>query len=270
MATSKNFHIVVPIKQVPDIGKVKFDMERGRVDRSSAPAEINPFDENALEAAARIKEILGGIITAISMGPPSAEETLRDALSRGADRAILLTDRKFGGADTLATSYTLATAIRKIGTFDLVICGEKTIDGDTGQVGPELAEHLDISQVTYVSRIKEVSEKAISVISEMSGGSYLVELKLPGLITVTKDINEPRLPTLRDRIRARKATIEIWDANILADIADVNKFGLPGSPTMVSKVIVPSEKTRKGQFFQGDEAVLKLTEVLDKEGLLGE
>lgn len=270
MATVKNFHIIVPIKQVPDMEKVKFDMETGRVDRRSASAEINPFDENALEAAAQIKEKLGGTVIAVSMGPPSAEEALRDALSRGADRAILLTDRKFGGADTLATSYTIASAVKKLGEFDLVICGEKTVDGDTGQVGPELAEHLGISQITYVSGIREMSEEKISAVSEMGGGSYLMESELPTLITVTKDINEPRLPTLRDRMRARKSTIEIWGANDLADTADVNKFGLSGSPTTVSKVIVPSEKGRKGQFFQGEEAESTLAEALDKEGLLGE
>ena len=144
--------IVVPIKQVPDMTEVKFDVEKGRVDRSSAGAEINPFDMNALETAVQVKEKLGGTISAVSMGPPQAEAALRDALSRGVDEAVLLVDKAFAGADTLATSYTLAVAIKKMGEFDLIVCGEKTVDGDTGQVGPEIAEHLDIPHVAYVSR----------------------------------------------------------------------------------------------------------------------
>ncbi len=143
--------IIVPIKQVPDMNQVRFEVDRGRVDRSSAGVEINPFDLNALEAAVQIKEDMGGTVTAISMGPHQAESSLRDALARGADDAVLLENRKFAGADTLATSYTIACAIRKLGAFDLILCGEKTVDGDTGQVGPEIAEHLNIPHIAYVS-----------------------------------------------------------------------------------------------------------------------
>ena len=132
--------IVVPIKQVPDMERVKFDKEKGTVDRSSAPGEINPFDLNALEAAVQIKEKLGATVTTVSMGPPQAEAALRDALSRGADRGILLVDKAFAGADTWATSYTLASAIQRLGQTDLIVCGEKTVDGDTAQVGPAVAE----------------------------------------------------------------------------------------------------------------------------------
>ena len=161
----EDFHLVVLIKPSPDIEKVRFDTVRGVVDRSSAPLEINPFDLNALEAAVQIKEKLGGEITAISMAPPMAEPVLKDAIARGADRAILLTDKRFAGADTLATSYTLASAIKKLGKFDLIICGEKTVDGDTAQVGPEVAEHLGIPHVAYVSRIKEISRERLLVVS---------------------------------------------------------------------------------------------------------
>jgi len=263
----KGFHVVVLIKPSPDIEKVKFDTVRGVVDRSSAPLEINPFDLNALEAAAQIKEKLGGEITAISMAPPMAEPVLKDAIARGADRAILLTDKRFAGADTLATSYTLASAIKKLGKFDLIICGEKTVDGDTAQVGPEVAEHLGIPHVAYVSRIEEVSREKLLVVSDM-GVPYLMELRLPGLITVTKDVNKPRLPTLRDKLRARKAKIEVWTADDLADVAEVDRFGLHGSPTRVVKAFVVSERKRKGVVFRGEDAVDKLVEVLEKEGIL--
>ncbi len=255
-------HIIVPVKQVPDIERVRFDVKTGRIDRSSAPAETNPFDLNALEAAVRIKEETGGTVTVVSMGPPQAESTLRDALARGADRAILLTDKRFAGADTLATSYTLACAIRKIGEFDLIICGEKTVDGDTGQVGPEIAEHLGIPQACYVCEIKEVTSNYIRVVSDFGDAYYLVELKLPALITVTKDINVPRLPTFRDKVRARKAKIEVWNVDTLAEICDAGRFGIRGSPTMVSRIVIPEVKGRKGEIFTGPDAVEKLANIL--------
>lgn len=262
-------NIMVLVKQVPDIERVKFDTEKGRIDRSSASTETNPFDLNALEAAVQIKEKSGGEITAICMGPPQAESTLKDALARGADRAILLTDTKFIGADTLATSYTLASAIKKVGHFDLIICGEKTVDGDTGQVGPEVAEHLGIPHAAYVFEIREVSKEKITVKSDVEGDYYSVEFKLPALITVTKDVNEPRLPSLRDKFKARKSSIEIWKSEDLADVADLSRFGLRGSPTAVSRITIISEEGRKGKIFKGnvEEAVKKLVEALEKGGL---
>lgn len=259
-----SINIIVPIKQVPDIERVRFDTEKGRIDRSSAQAEINPFDLNALEAAVRIKEKTGGTVTAISMGPPQAEEALRDALARGADRAILLTDKRFAGADTLATSYTLAGAIKKIGGFDLIICGEKTIDGDTGQVGPEIAEHLNIPHIAYISKIDECSKEGLLITSEMGEYRNTVELNFPALITVTKDINWPRLPTLRDRLRAGKAKIERWGADELMSHVDVKKFGTSGSSTKVFRISFPSEESRRGEIFKGkpEESVRKLIERL--------
>jgi len=262
-------NIVVPIKQVPDMERVKFDTEKGTVDRSSASAEINPFDLNALEAAVQIKEKLGGTVTTISMGPPQAESSVRDTLSRGADRGVLLVDRAFAGADTLATSYTLASAIRKLGEFDLVICGEKTVDGDTGQVGPEIAEWLGIPHVAYVSEIKEMAEK-FTVVCDMEGDRYLIQSSLPLLITVTKDINVPRLPTFADKMKARKAEIETWAADDLSAVADSTRFGLKGSPTRLHKVIVPSEEGRKGEVFRGspEETTARMVSALQEGGVL--
>lgn len=261
--------IVVPIKQVPDMERVKFNTETGTVDRSSATREINPFDLNALETAVQIKEKLGGTVTVVSMGPPQVESAVKDALSRGADCGISLVDSEFAGADTLATSYTLASAIRKLGRFDLIVCGEKTVDGDTGQVGPEIAEWLGIPHVAYVSEIKEMGEKFV-VICEMEGDRYLVESGLPLLITVTKDINTPRLPTFSDKLKARKAKIEKWTAEDLSSIADPNRFGLGGSPTRLGKIVVPSEEGRKGEVFKGspEETVAKIINALEGEGIL--
>ena len=196
------------------------------------------------------------------MGPPPAESTLRDVIARGADRGILLTDIRFAGADTLATSYALACAIRKLGHFDLIICGEKTVDGDTGQVGPELAEHLGIPHIAYVSEIRNVSEREIEVVSDFGEAYYLVKLKLPALITVTKDINVPRLPTFKDKMRARKAVIEKWSADKLSDICSINKFGFKGSPTVVHKVIIPKVTGRKGIIFRNGESVERLADII--------
>ena len=261
--------IIVPVKVVPDMSQVRFDTEKGLVDRSSAGAEINPFDLYALESAVQIKEKLGGTITTMSMGPQHAESVLRDTLARGADSAILLADKAFAGADTLATSYTLASAIRKLGEFDLIICGEKTVDGDTGQVGPGIAEHLGIPHVAYVSRVEGVGEK-LAVRCEMEDESYLIESGFPVLITVTKDVNTPRLPSFRDKANARKAKIEVWGAEELASIADRSKFGVRGSPTRVARVTIPTEEGRKGRLFKDtvDEAVEEIVNALNEYRVL--
>lgn len=256
--------IIVPVKQVPDMNQVKFSTDKGVVDRSSADTEINPFDLYALEAAVRIKEALGGTtVTAVSMGPRRAETTLRDALARGADKGLLLTDKIFAGADTLATSYTLAGAIRKLGDFDLVICGEKTVDGDTGQVGPELAEHLNIPHVAYVSSIRQAGEKLV-VVCDMESESVTIECRFPVLITVSKDVNIPRLPGFRDKAASRKAPVPVWGAGDLADVADADRFGVKGSPTRVHRISVPSEAGRKGKIFRGagDGAIDEIASVI--------
>ncbi len=260
-----NFSIIVPIKEVPDIEKVNFDREKGRIDRSSATSEPNPFDLNALEEAVKIKEEIGGNITVISMGPPQAEDTLRDAIARGGDKAILLTDKGFAGSDTWATSYTLATAIKKLGHYDLIICGEKTVDGDTGQVGPEIAEVLDIPHVSYVNKTIERGKDSIIVQTEVWGRLYKKELKFPGLITVTKDLNEPRLPTLTNKLKAKSAEIERWGLDDLLDTGDEKHFGIKGSPTSVVNIEVPKEKGRKSKIFEGKDAAKKMVEQLRKD-----
>ncbi len=254
-------NIIVLVKQVPDMKSVKFNVDEGKVDRSSAGVEINPFDLNALEAAALMKEKIGGTVIAISMGPPQAESALQEAVVRGADRGILLTDRRFGGADTLATSYTLARAINKIvgGKYDLIISGEKTVDGDTGQVGPEVAEHLGIPHVSYVNEIRGVEHGKITVSAEIGNDNQLIEIKFPGMITVTKDVNEPRYISFSKKARAKNIVIQKYS---IEDIAEGNyeKFGIIGSPTWVFKIAVPREKAGNGKIFSGtaQEAVQKL------------
>ncbi|MFW6056291.1 MAG: electron transfer flavoprotein subunit beta/FixA family protein, partial [Chloroflexota bacterium] len=176
---------MVPIKQVPDMELVRFDTEAGRVDRSSAPGVVNPVDLQALETAMRVRDQHGGEVTAISMGPPQALSSLKECLARGADRAVLLADRAFAGADTWATSYTLSAAINKLGGCDLVVCGEKTVDGDTGQVGPELAEWLGIPHVTYVREVLSIDQR-LKALVDMSDGLYVAEAALPALLTVTR------------------------------------------------------------------------------------
>lgn len=263
-------NILVLIKQVPEIEKVRFDYEKGRLDRSSAGAIVNPFDLNALEAAAQIREKMGGSVTAISMGPMQAIDALRDALARGADKAILLSDEMFAGADTLATAYTLASAIRKLGVFDLIICGEKTIDGDTGQVGPEVAELLGIPHVAYVEEIRQVCNGKIVVGARMERNYYVIELRLPGLITVTKDLNNPRLPTLRDKLRAMRAEITVWGYSDLVEEDIPQYFGLNGSPTRVIRVYAPTAERRKSQALSGTahEVAQKILQILMENGLL--
>ncbi len=263
-------NILVLIKQVPEIEKVRFDYEKGRLDRSSAGAIVNPFDLNALEAAVQIKEKIGGSVTAISMGPMQAIDALRDALARGADKAILLSDESFAGADTLATAYTLASAIRKHGTFDLIVCGEKTIDGDTAQVGPEVAEFLGIPHVAYVEEIREVCSDKIVVGARMERNYYIVELRLPGLITVTKDLNNPRLPTLRDKLRAMRAEITVWGYMDLAEEGSPRFFGLNGSPTRVIRVYTSVAEKRRSQVLSGTahEVAQKIVQILMKNGVL--
>jgi len=258
--------IVVPIKQVPDMSQVKFDNEQGRVDRNSAGVEINPFDLNALEAAVQIKEKGDSSIIAISMGPLSAESTLKDALARGADEAILLSDNVFSGSDTLATSYIISSAIKKLGDFDLIICGEKTVDGDTGQVGPEIAEHLGIPHVSYVSAIKAIRPKLI-VSYEMNNTRYTVESGFPVLITVTKDINTPRLPAFSDKMKARKAVIQRRNSNDLIPDITTDRVGVKGSPTRVYKVTIPSEDERKGRIFRDslEDAVKEVAAIIDNQ-----
>ncbi len=260
--------IVVLVKPTPNIEKVRFDMEKGLVDRSSVKLEINPFDLHAIEAAVKIKEALGGEVIVISMAPPNALNALRDAIARGADRAILVSDKVFAGADTLATATTLAAAIRKLGSFDLVICGEKSVDGDTGQVGPEVAELLDIPHASYVVRIVDVSHEVIKVVSDFGNAYYLIKLKLPALISVTKDVNVPRKPKFKDLMRARRAEITIWRFKDLAQYLSLDVVGLQGSPTRVVKAFYAEPRARRTVKIKGSEAIEKVIELLSSEGVL--
>ncbi len=230
--------IVVCIKQVPD----RIHPDTGTLIREGVPSIVNPFDLHAIEAGLRIRETVGGTVTVLTMGPPQAETALREALSMGADDAVLLTDAAFAGSDTWATGYALSKAIRKIGP-DIVICGKQAIDGDTAQVGPETAEFLGIPHVSYVRKIEEVTAASLRVQRLMDDGYDVVESSLPVLITVVKELNEPRLPSLKGKMAAKKAVIKKWgSADILAEENDV---GLKGSPTQVKNVFAPEARSER-------------------------
>lgn len=231
--------VVVCIKQVPDTAEVKINPETNTLIREGVASIINPYDMHAIEAGLQIKAKVSGRVTVISMGPPQAEAALRDALSMGVDDAVLLTDRVFAGSDTLATSYVLSMAIQKLGA-DIVICGKQAIDGDTAQVGPEIAEFLGMPHISYVRQIADIKTGFIRVQRLMDNGYDVVEASLPVLLTVVKELNEPRLPSLKGRMYARKAEIKKWMA---ADInADADKSGLKGSPTQVKNIFAPEVK----------------------------
>jgi len=235
---SEGLNIVVCIKQVPETTEVQFDEETGRLKREGVAAVINPFDEYAIEEALRLKEKHGGTVKVITMGPPWAADALRDAIAMGADEGWLATDRVFGGADTWATSLTLAKCIQKMGPYDLIICGLKTTDGDTGQTGPEMAEHLDIPHACYVSEIKELKDRKVTLRRNLDDGVETLEAKLPILLSVGKDINQPRLATLRGLLKAKKAEIkEITNKDLNLD---PKAIGLDGSYTRVVKIFEPT------------------------------
>jgi len=245
--------IIVCIKQVPETTDVKINPETGTLIREGVAAIVNPFDEYAIEEGLRLKEKFGGKVTVISMGPPQAEEALKQAIAMGADEAILLSDRAFAGADTLATSYTLSEAIKKIGHFDLIICGREAMDGATGQVGPGIASRLGISQLTYVFKIREIDlEKGtITVERLVEEGREVVTAPLPALLTVVKDINQPRYPTFMGIRRAARMKIPVWTAKDLEG-ADPRNFGLDGSATRVVKVFTPPPREGEAEIIEAD------------------
>jgi electron transfer flavoprotein beta subunit len=234
--------IVACIKQVPDTTQVQIDPVTNTLVREGIPFIVNPYDTHALEEGLRLKDRFGLTMTALSMGPLNAEATLRKALALGVDQAILLSDRVFGGADTLATSKVLATAIKRLSDSDevcLVICGKQTIDGDTAQVGPGIASRLGFSQLTLVDRIEhlDLERRTVRVRRKLEGRYEIVEAPLPALITVVREINRPRYPTVPMRLAAVSATVEIWNNEVLQ--LDVSRIGLKGSPTWVSKIFSP-------------------------------
>ena len=256
-------NIVVCIKQVPGTTEIKIDPKTNTLVREGVKSIVNPFDTYALEEGVRLKERYGGKVTVITMGPPQAEEALRETISLGADEAILLSDRAFAGSDTWATSYVLSKAIARIANYDIIICGRQTLDGDTGQVGPELSEMLKIPFVSYVSKVEEIKDKYIRVQRMIEEGHEVIETTLPAVITVVKEINVPRLPSLRGSMKAKTAKIPVWTA---ADIgAEPDKAGIPGSPTRVVKIFFP-KREQKSEMLQGtlEEQVAKLAERLEK------
>lgn len=242
-------NIVVCLKQVPGTTKVKIDPQTNTLIREGIENIVNPFDTYALEEGVRLKERCGGKVTAVSMGPSQAEEMLREAISTGADEAILLSDSTFAGSDTWATAYTLAKAIDKLEQCDLIICGRQTIDGDTGQVGPELAEILGLPFVAYVSKVEEIGNEYIRVRRMIEEGYEVIETSLPAVITVVKEINVPRLPSLRGLARAKSVIIPVWTAEELG--VDKSMVGLSGSATRVVKIFFP-QRVCHSEILQGD------------------
>ncbi|ADK16965.1 MULTISPECIES: electron transfer flavoprotein subunit beta/FixA family protein [Clostridium] len=233
-------NIVVCIKQVPDTTEIKIDPVKNTLIRKGVPSILNPFDKNALEQALRLKDQYGATVTAISMGPDNAKEVLREALSMGADKAYLVTDRAFGGSDTYATSYILSKAIEKLGPFDFVLVGKQAIDGDTGQTGSSIAEHLKISRLSYVLDIKMEGQKCV-VKRQVEEGAEIVETKLPVLCTLTKESNKPRYATIKGKIDSLKAEIGEIHLDDIKDI-DTTKIGLKGSPTRVKATFTPKRQ----------------------------
>ncbi len=232
--------IVVCIKQVPATNDAKIDPETKRIIREGMKAILNPFDNYAIEEGVLLKAKFGGELIVLSMGPEKAELSLREAISVGADRAILLNDRAFGGSDTWATSYALSKAIEKIGDVDLVICGKQAIDGDTAQVGPGIAAHLDWVQATYIMAVEDASSTTIKVKRMHEDGFDICELNFPAVLTVVKDINTPRVPTLKGRLASQKSEITVWKPDDIG--AELDKIGLNGSPTRVVKTNPPAPR----------------------------
>ena len=239
--------ILVCVKQVPDTAEVKIDPEKHTVIRAGVPNIFNPFDQNALEAALQLKDSQGARVTLLSMGPPQAEDVLREGLAMGADDAYLLTDRKVGGSDTLATGYCLAQAVRKVAElqgieqFDVVLCGKQAIDGDTAQVGPQIATELGIPQITYAAEIN-VDGTTVRVKQQNEEGYIVTEAQFPVLITAVKELNEPRFPTIRGTMKAKKREIPHLSADDIK--VDETKIGLKGSPPMVRKIFTPPQRTQ--------------------------
>ena len=249
-------HIVVCIKQVPDSAQIRVHPVTNTIMRQGVPAIINPFDVFAIEEALRLKDRFGGRVTVLTMGPPQAEDALRKAIAYGADDVILLTDRAFAGADTLATSFALAQTIRKIGEehpVDLVFTGKQTIDGDTAQVGPGVARRLGLQLLTYVSAIDtlDLAERSITVRRRSEGGVQVIRTRLPALITMLEGSNQIRFAGMDDMFRSARFEVPKWKKE-RAGIEDVSKIGLKGSPTVVSKIFTPKPRAVKAQMIGAD------------------
>ncbi len=249
-------HFIVCIKQVPNTTEIKIDPKTNTLIREGVESILNPFDAYAVEEAVRLKEAHGGTVTAISMGPPQCEATLREAVSLGVDEIILLSDRRFAGADTWATSLTLAAAIRKIGDFSLILTGQQAIDGDTAQVGPGIAAHLNIPQTCFVRKIESIEPCKAIVQRLMEDGYDRVQMKLPALISVVKEINTPRLPSLRGKKNAKSVELKVWNCNDLG--LDEKETGLNGSPTQVMNIFSPHHEKKVDKFHGDSDAAVEL------------
>ncbi len=260
--------IVVCIKQVPATNDAKIDPETKRIVREGVKAILNPFDTYALEEGVLLRERLGGEVIALSMGPPKAELALREAIAQGADRAVLLSHRAFGGSDTWATSYALARAIQTLGGVDLVICGKQAIDGDTAQVGPGIAAHLGWPQATHVMKLRSVTPTQIVAVRMHEEGHDVCEVALPAVITVVKDINTPRVPALRGRLASQKSVIPVWTPAEIG--ADPTLIGLDGSPTRVVKTEAPPARTKASQRIEGtpEACAAQLVQALRRRSLV--
>lgn len=250
-------HIVVCIKQVPDSGQIRVHPVTNTIMRQGVPTIINPYDLFALEEALRLKDKLGATVTVLTMGPPTAADSLRKALTFGADRAVLLTDRYFAGSDTLATSFALSMALNKVaeefGKPEIIFTGKQTIDGDTAQVGPGIAKRLDYNQLTYISRIVETDLDGgkITVERRAEGGLQVLETKLPVLITMLEASNEMRRGSIENALIAARADVVTWNAEAVG-IEDLTKCGLRGSPTIVKKVFAPTARTEKAEIVEAE------------------
>ncbi|MCB6201910.1 electron transfer flavoprotein subunit beta/FixA family protein [Extibacter muris] len=254
--------IAVFVKQVPDTNEVRINQETGTLIRDGVPSIINPDDKNALEAALRLKETCGGTVTVISMGPPQAAVALKEALAMGADKACLVSDRAFGGSDTWATATILAAAAKKTGPYDVILCGRQAIDGDTAQVGPELAEFLDIAQVTYVKEIRP-SEDGLEVIRYTETGNYRFTAVPPVLFTAVKELNTPRYPDVKNILRCFDGE-EVIRILTLQDLSvDITQIGIKGSPTNVYRSFVPV-KEKKTQMLTGTDGKAVAAQLADR------
>ena len=258
-------NIIVCIKQVPGTKTVDIDPETGVLKRAGVKSKMNPYDLYSIETALRIKEETSGMVTAITMGPPQAGEIIREAYMMGADDGYIMSDPKFAGSDVLATSYTLASGIRTIGEYDLIICGKQTTDGDTAQVGPAVAEHLGIPHVTWVSKIKEITENGIIVEQNMEDSFEVVKLGFPCLISVEKDLYTPRLPSYLNMRRTKDREVRLIDFKGLMEKSDKN-FGLSGSPTQVERVFQPDSNMEHTMWEDGlVDGAKKLLDLLVSE-----
>ncbi len=248
--------LIVCVKQVPNTTEIKIDPVTNTLVREGVESILNPFDAFAVEEAVRLKEQHGGTVTAICMGPPQAETTLRESVSLGVDKIILLSDRKFAGADTWATSLTLAAAVKKLGDFDLILTGQQAIDGDTAQVGPGIAAHLNIPQACFIRKIETIDCYKMIVQRLMEDGYDRIEVKLPALISVVKEINSPRLPSLRGKKNAKTVELIVWNSEDLK--LDESTIGLNGSPTQVVKIFTPKHEKKTDRFEGDPDAAVEL------------